>query len=323
MLSVIIPVYNVEKYLTECVDSILCQTETDLEIILVDDGSTDKSSKLCDEYAQRDARVRVIHRENGGLSAARNTGLGAASGEFVYFLDSDDYIVQDALKTLKQTAEREQADYVFFDGLVFFDGCEEDDSVSRYVRSKQYSTAFGKTQLFELLNSGEYRTAVPLMFFRREYLIKNNLRFLEGIIHEDELFTFLVYNADGRSAHCHEQLYARRVRPSSIMTSSGAARRYDSMLKIYDVLSEMYRTGEAVGVAADMYLVRCAKSVLGKYALMSDADRISEKIRHTRFKRDVMSHGGFGDMKLKIKCSGKLGNLFYRAQNKLAHILGR
>jgi glycosyltransferase involved in cell wall biosynthesis len=321
MVSVVIPVYNVEKYLAECVDSVLGQTYTDYEIILVDDGATDSSGAMCDAYARNDPRIRVIHQKNGGLSAARNTGLKAARGEYVYFLDSDDYIEPQTLEVLLETAEREQADVVFFDGFVFFDQCEEDDSVSRYIRKAPYDAQNGRRMLLELLNKEEYRTAVPLMLFRRGYLSEHGLWFEEGVIHEDELFTFLVYNADGQIAHCHGQLYARRMRPASIMTSSGALRRYDSMLKIYYVLSEMYRSGLASGEAATMYLIRTAKSVLGKYNLLPDADRKAMEERHRKFKKDVMSHRGFGDSKLKIKCSGKLGNLYYRAQDKLIRMI--
>lgn len=320
-LSVIIPVYNVEKYLTECVESVLGQTYRDYEIILVDDGSTDSGGAMCDDYARKDHRIRVIHQPNGGLSAARNTGLKAASGKYVYFLDSDDYIEDCTLEHLASLAEQEAADVVFFDGYVFFDECEEDSSVSRYIRKKRYLPEKGREMLLQLLRSDEYRTAVPLMLLRKEYLIQNGLWFLEGIIHEDELFTFLVYNADGQVCHCHEQLYARRIRPASIMTASGALRRYDSMYRIYFELSELYRSGKASGEVATLYLIRTAKSVFGRYQRLTDADRQTQAQRHRQFKKDVMSHRGFGDLKLKIKCSGRLGNLFYRAVNKLNQIV--
>lgn len=320
-VSVVIPVYNVEKYLAECVDSVLGQSYQDYEIILVDDGSPDNCPAICDSYAARDPRVRVIHRENGGLSAARNTGLAAARGEYIYFLDSDDYIEPTALADLVATAQQEQADVVFFDGYVFFDECEEDNSVSRYERKETYSAQNGRSILPQLLKNEEYRTAVPLMLFRTDYLRTHALTFREGIIHEDELFTFLVYNADGRVAHCHKQLYARRIRPASIMTASGAMRRYDSMRKIYLELSQMYREKTAAGEAATIYLVRTAKTVLGKYHLLPQAEQETVAVQHNQFKKDVMSHRGFGDIKLKIKCSGRFGNIFYRAQNKLLRIL--
>ena len=96
LLSVIVPVYNVENYLSRCVDSILSQSGVTLEVLLVDDGSTDASGKICDSYAARDDRVKVIHKENGGLSSARNTGLDRASGDYVTFVDSDDYLEPEA-----------------------------------------------------------------------------------------------------------------------------------------------------------------------------------------------------------------------------------
>ena len=98
LISVIIPVYNVEKYLRRCLDSVIAQTYQNLEIICVDDGSIDDSGKICDQYAVRDARIKVIHQENQGLSAARNRGLDAAEGEYIAFVDSDDYILEDMYK---------------------------------------------------------------------------------------------------------------------------------------------------------------------------------------------------------------------------------
>lgn len=320
LISVIIPVYNVESYLSECVDSVLRQTCGKFEVILVDDGSTDSCGAICDSYAGSDPRIRVIHQPNGGLSAARNSGLKAARGQYVYFLDSDDYIESHTLEQLTALAEQEQADVVFFDGHVIFDDCEEDDSASRYIRDARYPTENGREMLLKLLNNGEYRTAVPLMLLRKAYLEQHDLWFLNGIIHEDELFTFLVYNADGRVCHCHEQLYARRVRPASIMTASGALQRYDSMHRIYFELSRLYRSGTAAGDAAVLYLIRTAKSVLAKFSFLTEEDQKAAEARHRQFKKDVMSHRGFGDMKLKIKCSGRLGNLFYRAQSRLARM---
>mgnify|MGYP003623332904 CR=1 FL=1 len=100
MISVIIPVYNVEAYLDRCVASILRQSYNNLEIILVNDGSTDSSAQMCDAYAQADTRIRVIHKQNGGLSSARNAGIDIASGEYLAFIDSDDFIADDMLETL-------------------------------------------------------------------------------------------------------------------------------------------------------------------------------------------------------------------------------
>ena len=112
MISVIVPVYNVEKYLRQCLDSIVAQTYRDLEIILVDDGSIDASGAICDEYAVRDSRIKVVHQPNRGLSSARNTGLDLVSGEYTFFIDSDDWIHEKALERLLLAQAKTNADLV-------------------------------------------------------------------------------------------------------------------------------------------------------------------------------------------------------------------
>ena len=125
-VSVIIPVYKVEEYLGQCVDSILSQTYTNLEVLLVDDGSPDDCPRLCDEYAAKDKRVRVIHKENGGLASARNAGLDKANGQFVSFIDSDDWIEQQTYEKVMRIHEETSAEIIMFDiiqtdGTMFFD----------------------------------------------------------------------------------------------------------------------------------------------------------------------------------------------------------
>lgn len=314
-VSVVIPVYNVERFLGECVDSVLRQTFRDFEIILVDDGSTDTSGQICDAYERQEESIRVIHRQNGGLSAARNTGLDAACGEYVYFLDSDDWIQEKTLEQLVQTVQAERADIVFFDAFVFFTDCEPSAHVYTYERSRCYPAVGGRSMLLALLETDEYRTAVPLMLLRREYLLHHELRFLQGILHEDELFTFLVYHADGRAVHCHEELYARRIRPGSIITASSMVRRYDSMATIYFTLSAMYRAEKSRDLA--VYCARIARSVLAKYKKMEGADQTRQKPKQRRFCRDVLKQRGFGDLKLKIKCSKGIRRFWYRVEKKL------
>lgn len=111
-ISIIVPVYNVEKYLNRCLDSILNQTFTDFELILVDDGSTDNSGIICDEYKTKDNRIKVIHKENGGLSSARNAGLDIARGRYIGFVDSDDFISKDMYQILYNEAEKNKADMI-------------------------------------------------------------------------------------------------------------------------------------------------------------------------------------------------------------------
>ena len=112
LISVIVPVYNTEKYLGRCVDSIINQTYTNLEIILVDDGSPDNSPAICDEYAKKDQRIKVIHKENGGLSSARNAGLDIAKGDFISFIDSDDWVEKDLFEVLVSLYGKTQAEII-------------------------------------------------------------------------------------------------------------------------------------------------------------------------------------------------------------------
>ena len=114
LVSVIIPIYNMENFLVKCLDSVRCQSYQNLEIILVDDGSTDKSALLCDCFAEIDSRIYVIHKENGGLGSARNAGLERASGEYIYFLDSDDYIEQVLIERAVEALERTESDWCGF-----------------------------------------------------------------------------------------------------------------------------------------------------------------------------------------------------------------
>ena len=112
-ISIIIPVYNVEKYLDRCIDSIINQSLKDIEIILVDDGSPDNCPQLCDEWAKKDSRIKVIHKENAGLGMARNTGMQHATGEYIAFIDSDDYVDLDMYAKLLEKAELHNADIVY------------------------------------------------------------------------------------------------------------------------------------------------------------------------------------------------------------------
>ena len=184
-VSVIVPIYNVEKYLNRCIDSILNQTFTDFELILVDDGSPDRSGKICDEYAEKDDRVKVIHKQNGGVSAARNTGIDEAVGEYIMFVDSDDYI--DSM--MLQVMFSEKSEDVILSGLKYVD---MDGNLIKEYKENEFS-AIGQNLFIEeyyidmnkkcILN-GPYNK-----LFKRSIIKENNIKFNESIsICEDGLF---------------------------------------------------------------------------------------------------------------------------------------
>lgn len=184
LISIIIPVYNVERYLHQCVDSVLKQTYTNLEIILVDDGSPDTSPAICDEYAQKDKRIKVIHKENGGLSSARNTGLDAATGDFIYFLDSDDYIGDTTVSSLYEHIHDNKQIAIAIGYFTALKG----DSFSTYNEDWLFdspriieSNDFANRMLMEKSNH-----AATAKLYRKE--IFHNLRFQLNKKNEDVLF---------------------------------------------------------------------------------------------------------------------------------------
>ncbi len=169
-ISIIVPVYNVEKYIHKCVDSILNQTFKDFELILIDDGSTDSSGKICDEYGELDERVIVIHKENGGQSTARNAGINIARGEYIGFVDSDDWIEVDMYKILYDTC-------VYNDADMCLTGVNEVDE-GGIVRYKYIPK--------DIIFSDILKRAHPWnKLFRRELFLNNNLLFYEGKYYED------------------------------------------------------------------------------------------------------------------------------------------
>lgn len=161
VVSVIMPVYKVEKYVAESITSVLNQTYKDFELILVDDGSPDKSGLICDDFAKKDERIRVIHKENGGLSSARNAGLDIAKGEYVYFIDSDDTVETDLLKEVVSTAQKSNSDVVIFGihSIVFSEGKVVSD---RYIQHSQteYNCNYDITDSFyKLADDGVWNYA--------------------------------------------------------------------------------------------------------------------------------------------------------------------
>ena len=136
MITVIIPIYNVSKYLKNCLESVINQTYKNLEIICINDGSTDNSGKICDEFAKKDSRITVVHQENQGAGAAKNTGLELIEGEYFSIIDSDDYIDCDALRILEQTAKDSDSDIVFFEALSFAENQRDRSLKQSYVYKK-------------------------------------------------------------------------------------------------------------------------------------------------------------------------------------------
>lgn len=201
-LSIIVPVYNVEKYLSRCIESILRQSFSDFELLLIDDGSTDESSEICDKYATEDARVKVVHKKNGGVSTARNTGLDLATGQFIGFVDADDYVSKDMFGVLISALEEHDAEVACCD-LAFIDEYES-------IQSGEKNTTIlidGETTFAEMLRTNAFlRMGVWNKVYRSELL--NKSRFLIGRhMSEDLLFLIETILPAKKVAYVRQPLY--------------------------------------------------------------------------------------------------------------------
>lgn len=312
-VSVIIPVYNVEKYLCECVDSVLKQTYSSYEIILVDDGSTDSSGSICDSYEIKDSRISVIHKENGGLSSARNAGLEIAVGKYVYFFDSDDYITAQTLEKLVETAEKENSDIVFFDAVSFADA-EDNFKVSQnYIRKHNYKTGKGTAVFSEMQKNEEFHSAVPLLFIKKDLLEQNDIRFIDGIYYEDMLFTYQVFCCSRVASQVKEAFYHRRYRKNSIMTSKKNPKYFASFKRVYE---EVKSFSESLGIAdeafAKAYIVRCAFNCFNIYEKLSKDDKEKNKEKIKAISDDILKNNAFGNKALQMRCYGKIFWVIYK-----------
>ena len=240
MISVIIPVYKVEKYLRECVDSILTQTCTDMEVILVDDGSPDSCPQICDEYAAMDSRVKVIHKQNGGPSDARNAGLRLAAGEYVYLIDSDDYLDdKNALDGILSVFEKENPDLVIFWSKALAEG--------RIIGNDKtdYSTCTGETpaeKIYNAVKADKLNGSACMMVIKREFLVANNLFFKENIKSTEDInFIFRLYARCPKVAFYDRNPYVYRQREGS----STATYDYQHLLTHMHVVTDGIRIAES------------------------------------------------------------------------------
>lgn len=228
MVSVIIPIYNVEKYLCECIESVTGQSFRNLEIILVDDGSPDSSGEICDEYAERDSRIKVIHKKNGGLSDARNAGMDAANGDYVLFLDGDDYIKRTTVEELYTYAERTKAEIVCFDFEIDLEIASTDMELHKHA--VDYKTVIGTEVLISAIDNDDFIPNATSKFYNAGFLKRNNLRFKRGMYYEDVLFNTMAFMCSKKVVFMHKSFYYYRVRENSITTSAPGEKNFKSWL---------------------------------------------------------------------------------------------
>lgn len=211
LISIIVPVYKVEQYLDRCVESLVRQTYSNIEIILVDDGSPDNCPQMCDRWAEKDNRIIVIHKKNGGLSDARNTGINRARGDYILFVDSDDYIVEDAVEVLEKYTDDEEI--IVGESTIIYPDKEIHRNHTNLEMNHVYS---GRDYVLTVTKVGEWFAAACYNMYNRRFLIDNDLYFVVGILHEDnEYITRLFYKAQ-RVKYIHYEFYKYVMRDDSI-----------------------------------------------------------------------------------------------------------
>ncbi|MFT0202650.1 glycosyltransferase [Bacteroides thetaiotaomicron] len=219
-VSVVIPVYNTEKYVREAVESIMNQTLRELEIIIINDGSTDNSLQVVEELAAADSRIQVYSQANQGGSVARNAGIARAYGKYIYFMDSDDLLEKETIDLCYRKCEEEQLDFVFFDAETFIDGNVENAPALSYKHTgKLEDKVYTGIEAFKIqLDNNEFTPSPCLSFIRCSFLKEHHILFYPGIIHEDQLFTVTLYLQAERTGRIHHSFFHRRLRENSIMT---------------------------------------------------------------------------------------------------------
>lgn len=259
LISVVVPVYNVEKYITKCVDSIIDQTYTNLEIILVDDGSPDKCGEICDKYAKTDKRIKVIHKKNGGLSDARNAGIVNSKGKYITFIDSDDYIDSNYVELLYKTIIENDADISIASHRVLYNKKQIDKSTN-----KEFCT-----NSEEILEKILYDDGVDLSSWGKLYKIElfNDIKFPVGRVYEDSATTYKLVDLSEKIAVCSKAVYNYVIRNNSISNNSFTKKKLDLIISTKEMTDFVKKKYPDLEKAANRRLMYSYLSTLSQLAM--------------------------------------------------------
>lgn len=298
-ISIITPVYNVEQYIEKCIDSILAQTFTDFELILVDDGTKDDSGVICDRYAEQDNRIRVIHKQNGGLSSARNAGLDIARGEYIGFIDSDDWIDKDMFSILHKNAITTNADIAVCNIEIITQSEMRQNSCKEHT-----DILFDRDQAMnELYNNSKLTYSACNKLYKK--FLFNNQRYKEGIIFEDMDASYKIINMASKVHYTSKPLYFYRYNDSSILRKEFDKRlliefeiktdMYNFYLEQYPQFSnEVYAERYLTGIILYLKMNKYHRELVAKYDYLIKADKqilatVLKQKKYPRKKRFLIS----------------------------------
>lgn len=293
MISVIVPVYNVEKYLDRCVKSILSQSFSDFELLLVDDGSPDRCGEMCDEYAKGDSRIKAFHKRNGGLSDARNFGIEKALGEYLMFVDSDDYIHEQMLETLHRLITENDADLAVCSAMDVFEGKE----VTQVREIREFT--LNKTESYKYMLRGDGLPSACNKLYKRQTV--GEVRFPVGKLYEDGFFTPQILKRVEKTAVTSRPMYYYFRRADSITTKPFRKGDLD-VIEAYDICVRQVRElcPEALPFAEFRYR-NAYFNVLDKMLMRDDCKSIPEYKTTVKYLKshtlDIIRDPGFGKMR--------------------------
>ena len=271
-VTIIIPIYNVEKYLREAIESAINQTYKNLEIILVDDGSTDNSGRICDEYISVDERIKVIHKKNGGLSDARNAGLDNCTGEYIMFLDSDDFLEPDAVENMHKEIVEKDADYVIGN---YINATEEGEKWEKPVFDLEKYKPF-KLSIHDYMNSFFImNSSVCNKIFKKEFIDELNLRFVVGLPAEDAIFTTYCFIKSEKVYYIPNLVFNYRQRKGGSISSSCSREYFRGINKAYRIIYENFKDNGNLGYYRYFY-AKSMNYMIYKFidsTLLNDAER--------------------------------------------------
>lgn len=309
MISVIIPVYNVYAYLIECIDSVINQTYMNLEIIMIDDGSNDGSSELCDKIAFKDDRIMVIHKENGGLSDARNVGISKANGEFLFFLDSDDILDKNAIKCMVDFCDDNDVDIVIGQLQRFVDEL----TINNKKETVQFQTVDSNTALKKMLLHQDIGHEACGKLYKRKLWEKR--KFPKGQLYEDYLVMYDLIMECENVGIIRKPLYYYRVRHGSIMNTK-IERKELQILEVTEMVTNdiIQKRPEVGEYALYLQLVTCLKTMkrildVGMDAYEDEQKKILTFVHKNKFL--MMKRWVNIKDKIKIFCLMLNKNIFY------------
>lgn len=238
LLSVVVPVYNVDAYLKDCLDSLISQTVSFKEIILVNDGSTDSSREICDKYCKMNSNMHLINQSNQGLSAARNTGLKYVKGEYIVFIDPDDYVTPDMNESIQKILETKDLDILYYNADVVNEIGEDGDDRPIVRSEKLNGYMMSGMEFLEKSFPDDYNASACMAVFRKSFLSEHHICFPFGLYYEDNIF-FIQTVMRAKKVFCvPNRFYIRRLRKNSIMTGPMSRKKCTDHIKVYILIWE-------------------------------------------------------------------------------------